>query len=88
MAHVFDHPLENGRELENEEVVVVTKDTKKEAKKETKKGPKDKFVEEVKETEHKMEMNWDALANKKKRKHLNGLWFVKFKLSIVNIYYQ
>ena len=87
MGHIFDFPLENGKEVENEEVVVATKDTKKEAKKDVKKGGKDKAVEEVKETEVKMEMNWESLTNKK-RKHLNGLWFIKFKLAIVNIYYQ
>ena len=33
-------------------------------------------------------MNWEALKSQKKRKHLNGLWFIKFKLSIVQVYYQ
>ena len=80
---------ESGREPENEDQTLNIgkdgKDVKKGGKveiKDVKKGGKGVVEEQKVVEDKKFEFIYENLSAKNKRKHLNGFWFTKFKISI------
>jgi hypothetical protein len=80
---------ESGREPENEDQSVNVgkdgKDVKKGGKveiKDVKKGGKGVVEEQKVVEDKKIEFIYENLIGKTKRKHLNGFWFTKYKISI------
>ncbi len=66
------------------------KDVKKGGKveiKDVKKGGKGVIEEQKVVEDRKFEFIYENLVGKNRRKHLNGFWFTKFKISIAQIFY-